>query len=68
MASGIYTYRIEDGNFAEPPFKGTGFIITAPDGIDLPLPYESCNAARTFCNHKNGKIKEANKWRLLNSH
>jgi hypothetical protein len=65
MGSGIFTYRIEDGNFAEPPFKGIGFIVTAPDGHDLPLPWPSCRGARAFCEQKNRKIAEG-RWPNVN--
>lgn len=58
MAS-IYTYRIEDGRDFSPPFPCTIFIVTAPDGKDLSLPYESCVKARAFCKHKNNQLKGA---------
>ena len=66
MGAGIYTYRIEDGNFAEPPFKGVGFIVTAPDGHDLSTPWPTCSGARAFCNDKNRKLKEAKEWPTVN--
>jgi hypothetical protein len=65
MGAGIYTYRIEDGNFAEPPFKGIGFIVTAPDGHDLPEPWRDCRIARAFCADKNRKIAEG-RWPTVN--
>lgn len=62
----IYTYRVVDGNWHEPPFKGVGFIVTAPDGHDLPLPWPTCSAARAFCEQKNRKMREQAEWPTVN--
>lgn len=53
----IYTYRIEDGRFYDPPFPCAVFIVTDPQGRELSNPWESGVKARAFCKHKNNQLK-----------
>lgn len=57
MGAGIYTYRIKDGQFHNPPFPCTIFIVTKPNGEDIESPWESCEKARAFCHHRNKEIR-----------
>ena len=66
MGAGIYTYRVVDGQWHEPPFKGVGFIVTDPAGHELMGSWESCSKARAFCEHKNRKLREGSEWPTVN--
>lgn len=66
MGSGIYTYRVKDGRYEAPFFDGVGFIVTAPDGHDIPTPWHDFAKARAFCADKNRKLKESAEWPTVN--